>query len=64
MRGFLCEYADEILRRSLQLVEELEAIKKNKKEVIAKAPISLNSTNSLDLELAAALTTYDLSDPF
>ena len=64
MRGFLRERAGEMLRRSLQSVEELEAVERNKKEVAARAPTSLNSANSLDSELAAALAAYDPSDPF
>ena len=64
MRGFLYKYTSEMLRRSLQLVEELEAIKRSEKEVAARALISLNPANSLDLELAAALTAYNPSDPF
>ena len=64
MQGFLRKYASEMLYKSLQLVEELEAIEKNKKEVAARAPTSLNSADSLDLELAAALVAYNPSDLF
>ena len=64
MRSFLYKRASKMLRKSLQLVKELETIKRNKKETIARAPISLNSADPLDLELAAALIAYDPSDPF
>ena len=53
-----------MLRRSLQLVEELEAIDKDKKGVTTRVLIPFNSADSLDPELATALTIYDLLDPF
>ena len=64
MRGFLREYAGEMLRRSLQLVEKLEAVEKNEKEVAARTPTSFNPADSLDPKLAAALAAYNPSDPF
>ena len=64
MRGFFCERAGEMLRRSLQSVEELEAVERNDKEVAARAPTSFDPADSLDPELAAALTAYDPLDPF
>ena len=62
MRNFLREYIGEILRRSLKLVEELEAVEAAEDIVLPSTSTPSVLIASIDPNLAKALSFFDPSD--
>ena len=62
MRNFLREYAGEMLRRSLKLVEELEAAEAAKDIVLPSTSTPSVPIASIDPNLAKALSFFNPLD--